>query len=127
MIKKGVGAASGEMKFKTDSVHGGSKIVYSGRYDYKIDVTTIDEEIKQHVSMIKMDIEGLELDALKGCKRILSEDAPRLAICVYHRINDIIEIWKFLKKTQPQYKFYLRHHNWGATETVLYAITKKTE
>ena len=84
MIKKGVGAASGEMKFKTDSVHGGSKIVYSGRYDYKIDVTTIDEEIKQHVSMIKMDIEGLELDALKGCKRILSEDAPRLAICVYH-------------------------------------------
>ena len=127
LIKKGVGAASGEMKFKTDSVHGGSKIVYSGRYDYKIDVTTIDEEIKQHVSMIKMNIEGLELDALKRCKRILSEDAPRLAICVYHRINDIIEIWKFLKKTQPQYKFYLRHHNWGATETVLYAITKKTE
>lgn len=93
------------MKFKTDSVHGGSKIVYSGRYDYKIDVTTIDEEIKQHVSMIKMDIEGLELDALKGCKRILSEDAPRLAICVYHRINDIIEIWKFLKKHSRNINF----------------------
>lgn len=32
---------------------------------------------------------------------------------------------EIFKKTQPQYKFYLRHHNWGATETVLYAITKR--
>lgn len=122
LITKGVGAIGGEVKFKTDALSGGSRVVTSGEYDYKIDITTIDEEVKQCVSMIKMDIEGLELEALKGCKRILTEDAPKLAICVYHRAQDIIEIWQYLKRIQPQYKFYLRHHNWGATETVLYAI-----
>ena len=122
LIPKGVGAISEEVKFKTDALSGGSRVVTNGEYDYKIDITTIDEEIEQNVSMIKMDIEGLELDALKGCKRILGEDAPKLAICVYHKMQDIIEIWQYLKTIQPQYKFYLRHHNWGATETVLYAI-----
>lgn len=113
LIKKGVGAKNGEVKFKADSLSGGSKVVENDEYDYKIEITTIDEEIKQSVTMIKMDIEGLELEALKGCKRILSEDVPKLAICVYHNMQDIIDIWQFLKNTQPQYTFYLRHHNWG--------------
>lgn len=122
LIRKGVGVTQSEVKFKTDSIMGGSRVVIDEDYDYKIDITAIDDEIDERVTMIKMDIEGLEFDALRGAERILRENMPKLAICVYHEREDIIRIWQYLKKVYPKYKFYLRHHNWGATETVLYAV-----
>ena len=91
-------------------------------YDYKIDITPIDDEVDEKVTMMKMDIKGLEFDALQGAERILREDMHKLAICVYHEKEDIIRIWQYLKSVQPKYKFYLRHHNWVATETVLYTV-----
>ena len=121
LVRKGVGASKSEVRFKTDSVMGGSRVVTDEDYDYKIDITPIDDAIDEKVTMMKMDIEGLEFDALQGAERILREDMPKLAICVYHDKEDIIRIWQYLKNVQPKYKFYLRHHNWGATETVLYA------
>lgn len=122
LVGKGVGASKSEVRFKTDSIMGGSRVVTDEDYDYKIDITPIDDEVNEKVTMMKMDIEGLEFDALQGAERILREDMPKLAICVYHEKEDIIRIWQYLKSVQPKYKFYLRHHNWGATETVLYAV-----
>ena len=122
LVGKGVGASKIEVRFKTDSIMGGSRVVTDEDYDYKIDITPIDDEVDEKVTMMKMDIEGLEFDALQGAERILREDMPKLAICVYHEKEDIIRIWQYLKSVQPKYKFYLRHHNWGATETVLYAV-----
>lgn len=124
LIKKGVGESVQTVKFKTDSIMGGSRVILEGEYDYTVEITTIDDEIKENVTMIKMDIEGLELAALKGARRMIEKCAPKLAICVYHNKEDILEIWQWLKKVQPEYKFYLRHHNWGATETVLYAVAE---
>lgn len=122
LVRKGVGASKSEVRFKTDSIMGGSRVVTDEDYDYKIDIIPIDDAIDEKVTMMKMDIEGLEFDALQGAERILREDMPKLAICVYHDKEDIIRIWQYLKNVQPKYKFYLRHHNWGATETVLYAL-----
>ncbi len=50
------------------------------------------------------------------------EYQPKMAVCVYHHMDDIYEIPRYLRQVNPQYKFYLRHHNWGAADTVLYAI-----
>lgn len=123
LIPRGVGEAEGSVRFKTDSSMGGSKVVGEGEeWDYKIDITTMNHEITENVTMIKMDIEGMEYAALKGAERIIKESMPKLAICVYHEKEDILRVWQYLKSIQPDYKFYLRHHNWGATETVLYAI-----
>lgn len=69
-----------------------------------------------------MDIEGAELEALKGCVKILKEQKPKLAVCVYHKQNDIYEILNFILNANPKYKFYLRHYSLGASDTVLYAI-----
>lgn len=123
LIKKGGASKKDKLFFKTDSKYGASRIVEGQDYDYAIDVTSLDEELGDvPVSYIKMDIEGMELSCLKGAKSIISKFSPKLAICVYHNKEDIFEIPLYLKEINSNYKFYLRHHNWGATETVLYAI-----
>jgi hypothetical protein len=69
-----------------------------------------------------MDIEGSELEALKGAKGILTKYKPKLAICLYHKTNDFVEIPLFLKEIVPDYKLHVRHHACGYLDTVLYAI-----
>ncbi len=56
---------------------------------------------------IKMDIEGSELEALKGAENLIKQRKPSLAICVYHMANDIIKIPFYLKSIVPEYKIYL--------------------
>ena len=59
-------------------------------------------------SMIKMDIEGYELKALKGMKNFIKDNKPYLAICIYHKEKDLFEIAKYIKFLNPNYKLYLR-------------------
>lgn len=74
------------------------------------------------VTFIKMDIEGAELRALKGARRILEEQKPKLAICLYHKVQDFWEIPSYLRKIVPEYRFEVRHHFWlSLYGTVLYA------
>ena len=74
------------------------------------------------VTFIKMDIEGAELKALKGAQKIIQERKPKLAICVYHKPEDIWEIPEYILSLRDDYKLYLRHYSFGDMETVLYAI-----
>lgn len=72
---------------------------------------------------IKMDIEGSELEALKGAEEIIRERKPKLAICIYHQPQDFFEIPIYVKKLNPDYKLFIHHHHTcRSAETVLYAI-----
>lgn len=92
----------------------------------EISVISIDELVKgEEVSFIKMDIEGAEIPALEGARNTITSNIPKLAICCYHKEDDIVDIYRFLKSiehNQKGYKMYLRHHSNGAYETVFYAI-----
>ncbi|WP_300450987.1 FkbM family methyltransferase [uncultured Helicobacter sp.] len=74
------------------------------------------------VSFIKMDIEGGELNALKGAKETITTYRPKLAICMYHRREDFITLPQFILSLNPHYKLYLRNRNPLAEDTILFAI-----
>lgn len=74
------------------------------------------------VTFIKMDIEGAEIPALKGAYKTITKHKPQLAICLYHKPDDLYEIPFLLREWVPEYKFYIRHHSDTFTETVLYAV-----
>lgn len=72
-------------------------------------------------TFISMDIEGAELNALKGAENVIKENIPDLGICVYHSPNHIWEIPHYLDNLGLGYKFYLRNYTSLTGETVLYA------
>lgn len=91
----------------------------------KIPATTIDN-IAGHekVTFIKMDVEGAELESLKGAAKTIQRDSPKLAICIYHKFEDLWEIPAYILKLNANYRFYIRHYTSYIYETVLYAVVK---
>lgn len=89
-------------------------------------VVKLDDALKDvDISFVKMDIEGSEIQALEGAKENISNQTPKLAICVYHKTSDFWDIPLLIKKYNPKYTLRLRHHHflncWGI---VLYAYVK---
>jgi FkbM family methyltransferase len=87
-----------------------------------VEAVRIDDVVKERVTFIKMDIEGAELAALAGAEETIKRDMPRLAICVYHKPDDIIDIPLYIHGLVPEYHLYMRHHSSFHEETVLYAV-----
>ena len=88
-----------------------------------LDVISLDEqEIYKNGAFLKMDIEGWELNALKGAEQFILNHQPKLAICVYHKSNDILEISNYLLSLHKGYRLFLRHYTEGVDETVMYFI-----
>lgn len=98
--------------------------------DVIVPVTTIDSFYDENrpVTFIKMDIEGSELAALKGARKVIENDFPKLAICVYHKKEDLITIPQYIRSLENEkfgYNLLLRHHSLHDHETVLYALPYK--
>lgn len=104
---------------------GGSRIDQSSRASLKIVTTTIDRLVHEHalprVDFIKMDIEGAELNALRGAEETLRRFRPRLAVCLYHSPEDFHAIPAYLHSLGLGYRLHLGHHYVNEWETVLYA------
>ena len=91
----------------------------------KIVMNTIDNtKLKKENITIKMNIEGSEKKALIGAKRTIMENNTNLIICLNHKPTDIVELTKFILSLKKNYKYFLRTHDYGITQLVLYAIDK---
>jgi len=101
-----------------------SRVITDNKHDNLakcIQTKTIDSLNLEKVSFIKMDIEGAELNALKGAEKTILRDKPKLAICIYHSLEDMIGIAEYIHKLIPEYNLYVRQYDF-VTETVLYAV-----
>jgi FkbM family methyltransferase len=91
--------------------------------DLEVEVVSLDKLLPDtEISFIKMDVEGAEMEALRGAADTIRRNTPKLAISVYHKRDDIFEIPLFIHQLHPGYKLYLRHHSSTFGETVLYAV-----
>lgn len=119
-INKGLYSCSKTLSFKNSATRGS---ILSQSEGIKIHVTSIDETVKgSPVSFIKMNIEGAERAALEGAAHTIKRYKPKLAVSVYHKPSDLWEIPFLIKSIVSDYKFFLRQHDGGIIESVLYAI-----
>ena len=90
----------------------------------EIEVTSLDDDINEKITMIKMDIEGSELKALKGAENHIIKDRPKLLLSVYHGYEELLTLWEYLEKLDLSYHYYLRYYGGPIfpTEIVLFAI-----
>ena len=118
IVERGLWSKEEVLHFSSDKRS--SAITENGEEQVMVD--SIDNRIEDVVTYIKMDIEGAEYQALLGAENTIKEYRPRLAICVYHKPEDIWEIPGLIHKLDKTYRFYLRHYSFMEYETVLYAI-----
>ena len=110
-----------KLYFNESGVRSGSCLSEMGKT--VVPVESIDGVLKgEKISFIKMDIEGAELNALKGASESICRWKPKLAISLYHKDQDIVEIPLYLLEIMPEYQFYIRHYTTAMGETVLYAV-----
>ena len=130
-LKFGVFKENGKLFF--DNAGGqGSRVICpkkgeEDKYD-SIDVISIDKLAEKYgkIGAILMDIEGSELDALKGGVKAIKEYKPALGIRVYHLKEDIFAIPMFvckeLKECNYDIYFRINANSRGIFDMTLYAV-----
>lgn len=83
------------------------------------------------VSLINMDIEGMELEALKGAKQTILENKPVIAACAYHLPTDLYDLPMYIKNLSDEYEIFYRKYastfrnKLKNSELVMYAVPQK--
>jgi FkbM family methyltransferase len=117
-----VGAKHGIVHFDATGTMG-SAINSSGKLE--VECVTLDENLGRlqiRPTYIKMDIEGAELDALLGASHVIQAEMPILAICLYHRYDDLWRIPLFIHSLVEDYRLFLRPHEIEGWQLVCYAV-----
>ena len=118
-INKGIGNENGKVYYSNDDT--ASQICLKAESSLPGEICRLDDVI-EYATLIKMDIEGAELEALKGAEQLIKKCKPKLAICIYHKPQDFFEIPLYIKSIVPEYQLAVRHYTTVETETVLYAF-----
>lgn len=109
-----------------------ASVIVDHKTDNSVEILPVDDILKgdnARATFVKMDLEGYERYALKGMTKLIKNNLPMLAICVYHKIDDLIVIPDIIRSMEEEsslknvhYNYYLRHHSHNASELVFYAV-----
>ncbi len=120
-VNKGLWDQDGTLYF--DSSKGTASRIVDYRTDDQIEVISIDTYFRdKKCDFIKMDIEGAEYPALCGAMDVIRRERPIMAVSIYHSIEDLYRIQRFLMDRLQGYRYYIRHHALILCETVLYVV-----
>lgn len=105
-LQKAVGVSGGETFINLPGT-AGAHLSASAKSEIKVKTDTIDSFVKKlrltNIKLIKIDIEGLELTAIRGAKETIKKYKPALIVALYHRGQDFFEIPRLLKTIKPTY------------------------
>ena len=122
-VNKGISNSKGIMYVDDVDNGAGNKLLEKG--NTKVEVVTLDDDIKEPISVIKMDIEGAEKEAVLGARQHIEKDKPKLLISSYHFPEDIFEIPELIYNIRNDYRFYMRFNGHGGIwpcDYVLFAV-----
>jgi len=123
IVQAAVGAENGTLRFRSTGTV--TSTAAEGQGTVEVPRRRLDDLLnKRNATYIKMDIEGAEPSALEGCRLVIEQHAPVLAICLYHRQSDLWEIPLQIRAMTDRYQFFLRRYSDDCWEQILYAIPK---
>lgn len=101
-----------------------NKLNYPDAPSGGVSAVSLDDMVEptDKVTMLKLDVEGAELPALQGAAKILKRDKPKLAISIYHKLEDIWELPLYIKSVVPEYRLFVRHQHMYFGDKILYAM-----
>jgi FkbM family methyltransferase len=124
--KLGVSDERATLQFYSDGTAGSSlaDLTQQDRRSVDIHTAKLDEILAggPPPTLLKLDVEGAEAQALRGAERTIREHLPILAVCVYHRQADVWRLPLQIRAISDRYRFYLRSHSEGGFDVVCYAI-----
>lgn len=92
-----------------------------------VEFDSVDNLIKDDITLLKMDIEGAEMKALEGAEKTIKRCLPKLYVCAYHRNEDMFALIFKIKELCGEYRIYFRQHPYlPAWESNLYAVIDKS-
>jgi FkbM family methyltransferase len=106
----------------------GSKISFDKfeEMEGSTETLTIDDFVTRNnvprIDFIKMDIEGAEGNALEGARKTIERFRPKLAIAIYHNMDQFVGVPKWILDLDLGYKIYLDHFTIHEEETIIYAV-----
>jgi FkbM family methyltransferase len=113
------GSRRGTLRFETTGTAGSSV----GAGTDTVDVAPLDEILADcRPTYIKFDVEGAEHDALLGASGAIRANMPVLAVCLYHRPEDLWDLPLLIRSLGPDYLLFLRRYSDERWETVCYAV-----
>ena len=96
VVRKGVWSKKDKLKFYLNENAGTHSLLTVKARGKVMEIVEIEVDMLDNileelgidgVALIKMDIEGAEIEALKGMNKILSDDGVKLAIASYHKVG----------------------------------------
>jgi FkbM family methyltransferase len=121
-----------ELFFNVDTTSPGASSILRGDLPserrLRVRGVTIDSFVEEHrlgsVDLIKLDIEGAELEALIGARDTIRRFKPQLALSLYHKREHLYEIPEYCLNIHRDYRLKLGFYSPTFLDTVLYAIPK---
>jgi FkbM family methyltransferase len=92
----------------------------------RVDCAPLDEILAEArpPTLVKMDLEGGEPEALAGAARTVAAHAPVLAVTVYHRQDHLWSLPLLVHRIRPDYRFFLRAHAEACWDATMYAVPR---
>ena len=91
--------------------------------DVTIQCVAVDEVLRgEAINLVKLDVEGAEIETLKGMSELIREQRPNLLVSAYHTPGHLHEIAELIDDWGLGYKFHLRVHEQNSFGVVLYAL-----
>ncbi len=92
----------------------------------KVPTVTLDHFVRRRrlkVGLIKVDLEGAELEFLQGAEHTIRTQKPVLLLSIYHKPSDFFELKPMLEQWVPEYEFTVFNPvDWGILlETMIVA------
>ena len=119
---KGVSDKQGMLSLAgVDAPFHGNRLV-EGKGAVKIPIVSLDEDISEPITFLKIDVEGLDKEAIWGARNHIAQYHPKLHVDTYHKLVDVFEVPLLIHKIDSTYRFYLRLTN-SIDKPMMFATT----